>query len=842
MDLLLVVRQEGGFGQLLIVKTRAAAANKDLASLSYGLRSAGAVFRRNATTGGVRILDAKTKAEIGSIPTPFAWDSSGKDPESPEGPRTSVATTADVLKLSGLSGFEPGSRQAPMPTRLDGDGTGTARLHLDAAATGLLTDAGVRFPVFLDPPINAGEQAWTFVHKQNANSNFMNGTSYNGGTTDARVGYESENGGLTRSFWRMGFKNIKNATVSAATFKVLNNHSWSCSAREFQLFDTGAISSGTTWNKQPTWKTLQQKKSFAFGYGSACGDDYVVFNIQNSAQTAAGTGATNLTLGMKATSEGDTFTWRKFAATTAVLEATYNTPPAEPTGGVSAPGGACVTGPVGAVGVTVAKTNIVLSAKATDADGNLARLRFQFWKAGTTLPAGTLVTTDSTGKASLTIAAGTLVDKTTYSWAVQAEDSTGADSTYFPPGTNNCMVTIDATKPPAPEVTSGVWLEATPDGATWATVKFGATGPVTFTATDAKKFEYTFGGIAPVTTVATTTGSYTVTALAPRHSGPNTLVVYALDAAGNRSEPTRYTFYVPPRDIADGPGDIGGDGRADLLVVDGSGRLRYLPGDDKGDLYGDLVASYRTGGALDPAGHWFDPATGKAALIAKYGDVYPGDGTTDLFTRTPDGGFWLYPGDGYGSFNVDHRLRVLLPSNAPASSTWTQIKAIGDITGDKLPDLAIRAGTAFWVLSGYTGGSFQQATLMEGTAWGRGEIVNMADIDLDGTPDLTWRHLDTGIMSLRHGKPGTVAGSVNLDSLKTAAASRSGDVQFGTGWSATGVLAVIGVPDTNGDRVPDMWAVAGSDGSTRIYHSTTTFGGPATVVLTTDLRTIKASA
>jgi len=839
VDLLLVARQEGGFGQVLIVKTREAAADKALASLNYGLRAAGAVFRRNATTGGVLILDAKTKAEIGSVPTPFAWDSSGKDTESPEAPRRSVATSADVLKLSGLGGFEPGSRQAPLPTRLDGDGTGTARLHLDAAATGLLTGSGVRFPVFLDPTINSGEQAWTFVHKQNANSNFMNGTSYNGGTTDARVGYESENGGLARSFWRMGFKNIKNATVSSATFKVLNNHSWSCSAREFQLFDTGAISSGTTWNKQPAWKTLQQKKSFAFGYGSACADDYVVFNIQNAAQTAAGAGATNLTLGMKASSEGDTFTWRKFAATTATLEAVYNTPPAEPTGGTSSPGGACVSGATGALGVTVAKTNIVLTAKSTDPDGNLSKLRFQFWKSGTTLPAGTLVTTDSTGKASLTIASTALVDKTTYSWAVQAVDTSNVNSTYFPPGTNTCLLTIDATKPSPPDVESNVWLEATPDGATWSTVKFGATGPITFTATDAKKFMYSFGGVTP-TTVTTTNGTYTVPALAPRHSGPNALIVYAYDAAGNRSDGTIYTFYVPPRDIADGPGDIGGDGRADLLIVDGPGRLRYLPGDANGELFGSLAASYTTGGKLDPAGHWYDAATGKAALIAKYGDAYPGDGTTDLFARTPDGGFWLYPGDGYGSFNVDQRLRVLLPSNAPASSTWTQLKAIGDITGDKLPDLAIRAGTAFWVLSGYTGGSFQQATLMEGTAWARRDVVNIADVDLDGTPDLTWRNLDNGNMYVRHGKPGTVATSVDLDSLKTAAASRSGDVQYGTGWTEAAVSTIIGIPDVNGDRVPDMWAVSGTDGTTRIQLATATTTGTATTVISTDWRSFRA--
>ncbi|MFC7535672.1 hypothetical protein ACFQV6_44060, partial [Actinoplanes sp. GCM10030250] len=169
VDLLVVARQEGGFGHVLIVKNREAATDKSLSSLTYGLRADGAVFRHDATTGGVRIHDAKTGAEVGGIPTPMAWDSAGKDPESPETPRLSVASTTDVLKLSALDGAEPGSKQTPMPSRLDGDGTSTATLHLDA--TGILSDPNVKFPVLLDPTINPGEQAWLFVSKSHANSN-----------------------------------------------------------------------------------------------------------------------------------------------------------------------------------------------------------------------------------------------------------------------------------------------------------------------------------------------------------------------------------------------------------------------------------------------------------------------------------------------------------------------------------------------------------------------------------------------------------------------------------------------------------------------------------------------
>ncbi|MCH0541792.1 VCBS repeat-containing protein [Streptomyces sp. MUM 203J] len=819
VDLLLVAREEGGFGQLLIVKTREAATQPGLRTLTYGLRSGTAVFRHDKTTGGVRVLDGEGE-EIGSIPTPYAWDSSGRDPEAPKSaPRTSVAHTADVLKLSGLGGIEPGAHHAPMRTSVDGDGTGSARLHLDAATTGLFTDAETRFPVFLDPTLNSGWKAWTVAYKKHANTSFYNGTNFNDGTSDARVGYENETGGLARSFWRMGFDSgIKGATITSATFKVLNNHTWSCEPRSFKLALTGSISSGTTWNKQPAWKTEQQTKSFAHGR-SGCADEYVSYNVKNAAQQAADGGWSNITLGMRAITETDTYTWRKFRATSATLSVTYNRPPATPSKLTTSPGGACVTGPGG--GRAIAKTDIVLSANATDADGNLKGLRFRYWKTGTSKPAGTLITSDSSGKATMRIPTTALVDQTTYSWEVQAEDTSGSKSSWTPTGDQPCRFTIDASGPPAPDVTSDVFREATDDGATWATVKFGETGAITFAATDAVKFTYAFGSL-NTKEMAASSGKATVSALQPPHSGPLTLHVYAYDAVGNKSQRTDYTFYLPPRDTADAPGDTGGDGRPDLVHINGWGNLRSYPGDVDGELYGSLAAGYTSDGAINPAGHWYNPDTGKAALITKYADTYPGDGSTDLFARTPDGGFWLYPGDGYGSFNVDKRLRVLLPSNAPDPATWTQIKAVGDVTGDKLPDLFLRAGGGYWALTGYTGGSFQEATLMWGSSWQRRDIVNVADIDKDGTADLLWRNLDNGNMYVRHGLPGTAAGSVELDSLKLASNSRDGDVSYGTGWTEAAIDVALGVPDLNGDGVPDIWTRSGTDGRISVYHPSTT--------------------
>ncbi|MBG0853379.1 VCBS repeat-containing protein [Streptomyces spinoverrucosus] len=842
IDLLLVAREEGGFAQLLVVKTEEAAQNAALATVSYGLRSKTAVFQHDETAGRVLVLDRDGK-EIGSVPTPFAWDSSGRDPELPEGrsaPRTSVATPADVLKLSGLSGIEPGAHQAPMPIHLEGDRTGTARLDLRVAETGLLTDEDVRFPVFVDPTLNSGWKAWTTAYKPYPNTSFWNGTNFSSGTSDARVGHEDDTNGTARSFWRMGYSSsLKGATISSATFKVLNNHSWSCTSREFQFWLTGSISSGTTWNKQPSWSTQLQKKSFAHGWSSSsCPDEYESFNVKTAAQQGADSGWSTITFGMRATSESDTQTWRKFRATSATLEVDYNRKPYEPTGGKSTPGGPCE---VGSAGVTVGKTNIVLSANAKDPDGNLSKLRFRFWKTGGTVPSGTLVTPNSGGTATLPIPSTfPLEDKATYSWDVRAEDSGGLVSSYFPPGTDPCRITIDASAPPQPTIESDDFPSATSDGQTWAKVKFGETGAITFTSEGATKFQYSIEGL-NWTYVNATNGSATIADLRPLHAGPTTVSVYAYDQYGNRSAHSSHTFYVPPRDKADAPGDTGGDGIADLLMVWSSGNLYSCPGSTDGELNSCLGASYTSDKKLHPSGHWYDPDTGKAALITHYADTYPGDGMTDLFAVTPDGTFWMYPGDGYGSFDVDKRLRVRLPQGTPAPSTWTQMKAVGDITGDKLPDLLLRTGASFWTLSGYTGATFQTATQMHNSSWDRRDIVNVADINGDNTPDLLWRNLDNGNMYVRHGKPGAVSGSVDLTSLKLASNSLNGDVSYGTNWTEANVSTALGIPDVNGDNIPDIWARSGSDGQIRIYHpSRTNTNAPVKVVMTSDWSVVKS--
>ncbi|WP_406494129.1 hypothetical protein [Streptomyces sp. NBC_00846] len=96
-------------------------------------------------------------------------------------------------------------------------------------------------------------------------------------------------------------------------------------------------------------------------------------------------------------------------------------------------------------------------------------------------------------------------------------------------------------------------------------------------------------------------------------------------------------------------------------------------------------------------------------------------------------------------------------------------------------------------------------------------------------------------MYVRHGKPGSGSGSVDLDSLKVAANSLNGDVSYGTSWQETNIRIALGIPDVNNDKIPDIWAIFATDGQTRIYYPSRTNTNPAAkIVLSVDWKAIKS--
>ncbi|MFI6421356.1 FG-GAP repeat domain-containing protein [Streptomyces sp. NPDC050842] len=116
-----------------------------------------------------------------------------------------------------------------------------------------------------------------------------------------------------------------------------------------------------------------------------------------------------------------------------------------------------------------------------------------------------------------------------------------------------------------------------------------------------------------------------------------------------------------------GPGDLSGDGKADLLARDRSGVLYLYRGNGKGDA---LSSRVRVGSG------W-----GAYNKILGAGD-YTGDGRTDLLARTTGGVLYLYPGTGNGTTPFKTRVEI-----GGGWNTYKQLVAPGDLNADGKADL-----------------------------------------------------------------------------------------------------------------------------------------------------------
>ena len=782
---------------------------------------------------------------------PAAYDT-GNSPALQATYRTSAALTTDeIFSLDGLAGPGIGSTTAIADAALTGDdGDGHETTLTVTPDTDFLAAEDTELPLFIDPSFAGHKEAWTTAYTRAPLASFWNGTNFNDGTSEARVGYESTTYGKSRSFFRLDWNpSLKGAQITSASITALETYSWSCDGRTVQLWETSAISSKTTWSNQPTWKNQIDSKDLAHGYSSSCPDDYVKFDAKSLAQDAADGGWDKITIGLKAAADGedDAGAWKKFKATgdhSPYIKAYYNRKPATPGSLTMTPGPDCDrTSPYAHVG----KSDLVFAATSSDKDGNLASLDFEVWRTGygDSKILDKNVSTDTAGHASTTVASSKFTNGYTYSWRVRALDTgdgqggAAAASAYAPTADPLvCRFVYDSDAPNSPKVSSTDFPEADDSGSVWSKVKFGTAGSFTFapdTDTDVTRFEYSFNSTSYAGSKTVTAGASTTVSLKPPVAGPSILYVRAADSAGNVSEGTKYLFYVTPRDVADTAGDTTGDGNPDLLVIDEYGDLRLYPASSVGDLHVSLDAAHRAGVPLvanDESGYWKSATDSSPALIAHGGDLLPGDGATDLIARMPDGDLYAYRGDGYGSVDVAERMSVRLPSGSPDPAGFTQV-ILGDYNLDGRPDLfATTGGGALWAFSGYTGATFSAATQISATAWAARDLVSIGDHNADGEPDLLWRSGSSGNLYVRYGIADSGGGST-IASLSTAAGSLTGvDTTYATGWTETAkpTLHFYGTPDVTGDDIPDIWAL-NSDGSLDVYAGGSASIGAATKVI-----------
>ncbi|QCW77966.1 VCBS repeat-containing protein [Streptomyces sp. S6] len=816
-----------GFQQLLVVKSREAAAHPQLKRLSYPLDGEG-VKAKTDQAGNLTAVDPAGQ-EVFTSPTPVMWDSSGVAAEpAPMGLRSASAAFAAPAAAAEPAVEEDGfvsavgAKEAAMPAVIEG---GELKLTPDEE---LLTAADTVYPVHIDPYVSGARNNWAAVAKKYPTTAYWNKTD-----NVSRVGYESDTGGTWRSFYTMDARNLRGKTIVKSTFRIKNTHSWSCTKKPVDLYLTGSISSSTTWNNQPSWSTKQQTVTDSKGWSSGCPAGNLEFSTLDAAKKAAASNWNTITLGLRA-SETDTFGWKKFDAKTAVISTEYNSPPAAPSDLDTVPSTknstACNVAPYGAIG----DTDVYLTAKGSDPDGGTVNVKFHLWATGhhpNDDPNGVMIV-DKTVAVTSGAVAKLKVDKATlkrhiptakgnFSWKAQVNDGSLFSGWVPAAGTPGCRFVFDPERPSTPPGVSSVQF---PDGdAGWPanTSPVRTKGRFTLTAGGAKDIEsYEYWSTVDPTvrtlTPAATNGSVTAE-LTPVKAGAHYLYARSLDRAKNKSDVQAYLFYVNGAAVPDKAGDLNGDGHPDLWGVDSAGTLQRFFGDGTGKAVR----------ASEPASA---PGRYQGSKTTRRGD-WTDDGFEDLLVKTHDtterrDRLWIHANDGAGGIDTadTRELNVWEPEN----DHWQgadQILAIGDVDGPldldgdgtigpddrpAYPDLLVKKGDHLWLYfgspSGYLDEYLEQPPVLIGDGgWSGYEIMAPGDTTGNGHVDLLARKTATGELYLHTGTGPQGEGLASGDRT-----------QIGTGWTTTARPLVTSVPDVLGDGKRSVWATD-SAGSLLFY-------------------------
>jgi hypothetical protein len=814
---LAVAANVDGFSQALIVKTAEAAANPELATIDFGLKTEGLTLKQDAAAGSLTAVNEAGQT-LFATSTARMWDSSGKDEAAPGGQaRSAVVSTSDTP-----TDLTPGTNSSNVDVEFTHN-----QLTLTPDQK-LLNSPTTTYPVYIDPRVTGLRQAWTIAYKPHPNDSYWNGTGWSGGTTsEARVGYESSTGGTARSIFSMDSKFLARVKVIDAQFQITETHSWSCTAKPVEIYLTSPISSATTWNKQPTWGTRQDTRSFAHGNESfGCPDKAVDFTVKEATTRAAAGSWSAIVFGLRAPQSAedgkDAYSWKKFKSD-AKLIVEFNRLPKNPWALDTIPSTKVNSTECGngATYTTVGNTDVTLNAQVWDQDGGDVNVEFLVWPTGKYAGSPgiifsqrvrkTVIASDSKGVRASIVVPKTLlaqykdVSAGQFSWKAQAEDvgdSTFASDWTPTAGASGCRFGFDPTAPSTmPTVTSvnGLYPE-NQDGAlarTEGQFILGAGGEK-----DVAEYRWALDRTPPHNIVKPATAGANVTIkLTPLTPGPHTLFVQTFDAGKNPGPTYPYRFDVTSPGITDKPGDVNGDALPDMFAIDGKNNLRLYSGTGAGAL--DVTIP------VEEDGSW------EGALLTHRGS-WDENFTEDLVARKSDGNLWFYPNDGIGGFTKNTMEEVFFFTDPHTGlsldpATLKQIVSVGDLTpneGASNPDFIGVIDDQLWFLPGYSAGNIQVGYPIGNAGWSNMQLGSPGDVDGDGFTDLIARNKGNGEVWLYRGKSngdtdgdGVPDGGTDPSSLGISA-NRSA---YATGWTTTARPLITATGDSNGDGIGDLW-------------------------------------
>jgi hypothetical protein len=547
--------QEDGFTQLLVVKTAEAASSSKLSELRLKLAADGMDVQETAQ-GGLEAIDHGAGSPVFEAPKPVMWDSSTGNAEAQTvTSQARVASFAAVSDAQTVSGGEPAAGESGKLAAVD------VKVPSDGDELVLTPDAEVlkgkdtTYPVFIDPQwYSPRATAWTMVSKYWETSPQW---KFNG-ENNAGLGYcgwaYCQPQDTKRLFYQIPVSKFAGRKILSAEFVARNVWSASCQASGVQLWRTDDISSSTTWasqDKSSFWIDHLKTESFAFGY-EGCSAKDAEFDVTSAVQQAANGKWPSMTFGMKASSEGDRYGWKRFSDK-AFLRVNYNRPPPQIKMSqlTMQYGGTCKK-PDQAARVRTLGT--IYANKVTDPDGEAVAVQFQAkWDSGD--GKGLIVRwkpdrtgfRDSGSSFSISLPSSVPENKQVH-WYARSFDG-GQYSPWSSAGdTTACYFYYDTKAPKSPTISSDDYphtVSEDPDDPWYDGI--GKYGTFTVGGNDTQTVKYLYGinvDPSPKNAITTTSGAAKPLKLLPPIVGLNTLYVSSVDSAGNVSAPAGYRFRV----------------------------------------------------------------------------------------------------------------------------------------------------------------------------------------------------------------------------------------------------------------------------------------------------------
>jgi hypothetical protein len=404
------------------------------------------------------------------------------------------------------------------------------------AATGVLAVAAVT-PASAGSVLTFGNSSWAYIDSTTRKTSHLNEPG------DVPVGAVADVRGddhKTRAYFTFDISRFQAAQITTAVFSADETRATNCVARTVELWETGPVSSTTTWKNPPA----EQRKLSTVGYmaGTTCPMPHLEWDATTGLRDAVAAGQSTLTVELRvpAAREGDAKLGRWFASTVS-LNVTSNKTPNPPAelkngGGIGSALAQCASQ---APGPFLNSTQPRLYAKLSDPDpsddpsGELAiwpvaqpdnRTTFSM----NSVPNGSVGVT--------TVPVGVLTDDGSYAWQIRASDGQATSAWSAP-----CYLQIDTTPPTnAPGVNSPDY----PSGA--MSEGQGISGTFVFTANDPDVvgFRYEWSGGTTGYVPANTLGGTATVSVTPPRAFSDDLTVTAVDQAGWFSPSTDYNFSV----------------------------------------------------------------------------------------------------------------------------------------------------------------------------------------------------------------------------------------------------------------------------------------------------------